>query len=70
MTAADKLHNARATLVDLQLHGPQVWERFRTGRDGFLWYHRAVLELLERRLPESRSTRQLHEAVERLEAMA
>ncbi len=68
VTAADKLHNARATLVDLQLEGQQVWERFRTGRDGFLWYHRAVLDLLERRLPESRSTRQLHEVVERLEA--
>ncbi len=70
VTAADKLHNACATLVDLQLDGPQVWERFRTGREGFLWYHRAVLDLLERRLPDSRSTRQLGEVAERLEAVA
>ena len=28
VSAADKLHNARATLRDLQQHGPKVWGRF------------------------------------------
>lgn len=66
VSAADKLHNARATLVDLQLQGEGVWKRFTTGRDGFLWYHDAVLDVLRRRAPDSRLTRELDDVVRRL----
>jgi (p)ppGpp synthase/HD superfamily hydrolase len=40
--AADKLHNARATTRDLRRHGPGVFERFRGGREGTLWYYGAM----------------------------
>ncbi|MCA9750842.1 MAG: HD domain-containing protein [Gemmatimonadetes bacterium] len=46
--AADKLHNARTTRRDLERLGPVVWERFRGGRDGSLWYYRRVAEELAR----------------------
>lgn len=39
---ADKLHNARSILSDLQTHGAQVWDRFTAGRDGSLWYYRSL----------------------------
>ena len=44
--AADKLHNTRATLTDVLLFGDVVWGRFKTGKEGFLWYHREMLAAL------------------------
>jgi (p)ppGpp synthase/HD superfamily hydrolase len=44
VSAADKLHNARAILADLRLSGPARWDRFSGGRDGVLWYYRALVE--------------------------
>lgn len=38
ISLADKLHNARATLRDLTLRGPESWGAFRGGRDGMIWY--------------------------------
>ena len=46
VVAADKLHNASTTLLDLKVEGPQVWERFRGRRDGSLWYYRSIVEAL------------------------
>ena len=46
VSAADKLHNARTILHDLRLHGAPVFSRFAGGRDGTLWYYRAVLDVL------------------------
>jgi GTP pyrophosphokinase len=48
VVAADKLHNAEATLRDLHREGPVVWSRFRGGRDGTLWYYAAVVDALAR----------------------
>lgn len=53
--AADKLHNTRATVADLALTGPATWDRFRTGRDGFIWYHEQMAAELLDLIPESRS---------------
>lgn len=44
VSCADKLHNARAILSDYRLSGNQLWERFTGGRDGTLWYYRALVE--------------------------
>ena len=46
VTTADKLHNARAILTDLREQGASVFERFTAGRDGTLWYYRAVADAL------------------------
>lgn len=43
VSIADKLHNVRCTLRDYRAHGDAVWERFRGGRDGTLWYFRALV---------------------------
>lgn len=43
VSAADKLHNARAILRDLRQHGAALWSRFSGGRDGTLWYYRALV---------------------------
>jgi hypothetical protein len=44
VSVADKLHNARTILADLRREGPSTFDRFKGGRDGTLWYYRALLE--------------------------
>jgi len=44
VSAADKLHNARTILADYRRHGDAVWDRFSGGKDGTLWYYRALVE--------------------------
>lgn len=51
VAAADKLHNARATLRDLRAGGDVVWARFGSGRDGQLWYYRSLADIFLDRLP-------------------
>ncbi len=51
VSAADKLHNARAIVTDLRTLGPAMFGRFAGGRDGTLWYYAALAEVLGRRLP-------------------
>ena len=46
VSAADKLHNARAVLADYRVLGESLWRRFHGGRDGTLWYYRAVVNAL------------------------
>ena len=43
VSTADKLHNARSIVTDLHRFGPATWERFKGGRDGSLWYYRALV---------------------------
>ena len=43
VSAADKLHNARAILADLHKHGDAVWDRFTADRPGVLWYYRSLV---------------------------
>jgi GTP pyrophosphokinase len=44
--AADKLHNVRSILRDLNACGNGVWDRFTGGRDGTLWYHAEAVRAL------------------------
>lgn len=46
VVTADKLHNVRALDRDLRRAGPGVFDRFRGGRDGTLWFYRAAVEVL------------------------
>jgi (p)ppGpp synthase/HD superfamily hydrolase len=49
---ADKLHNARTTVMNLRADGGKaVWGRFRGGRDDTLWYYRSLAEMFERVMP-------------------
>jgi len=48
VTAADKLHNARAIATDLQTMGDSVWDRFNSDAESIIWYYESMLEILER----------------------
>ena len=48
VSASDKLHNARAVLREYRRRGESLWNHFRGGREGTLWYYRAVVDQLER----------------------
>lgn len=43
VSAADKLHNARSLLADYRAVGEDLWGRFSGGREGTLWYYRALV---------------------------
>jgi (p)ppGpp synthase/HD superfamily hydrolase len=43
VSAADKLHNARTILADLRVVGDELWQRFTGGKEGTLWYYRALV---------------------------
>ena len=44
VSASDKLHNTRSVVADLRRQGESTWERFTGGRDGSLWYYRALVD--------------------------
>jgi (p)ppGpp synthase/HD superfamily hydrolase len=48
VSAADKLHNARAILEDYRTVGEALWKRFNGGKEGTLWYYRAVVDALRK----------------------
>lgn len=49
VSLADKLHNARSILVDLQKDGVGTLERFRGGREGTLWYYHSLVDVFRQR---------------------
>ncbi len=49
VTAADKLHNARAIHTDLLIDGPDMLTRFNGRPDQILAYYRSILDVLESR---------------------
>lgn len=44
VSCADKLHNARTILADYKEDGEKLWGRFRGGKEGTLWYYRALVD--------------------------
>jgi len=44
VSAADKVHNARAILLDFYEIQNEVFTRFSAGKQGTLWYYRALVE--------------------------
>jgi (p)ppGpp synthase/HD superfamily hydrolase len=52
IAAADKLHNARTIIRDVQLSGPSAWSAFKAGPLEILWYYEAALTVLEDRANE------------------
>jgi (p)ppGpp synthase/HD superfamily hydrolase len=45
ISLADKLHNARSILADMQQDSGMDWERFKGGKEGSLWYYRSLVEI-------------------------
>ena len=69
VSAADKLHNARAIVSDLRTHGPGMFSRFNAGQEGTLWYYGALAAVFGRRLPGPLA-RELSDAVAQMRFLA
>ena len=46
VSSADKLHNASTVLSDYRALGEDLWKRFNGGKEGTLWYYRAIIDSL------------------------
>ena len=68
VSGADKLHNARAIVIDLREVGPAVFDRFKVGMKGTLWYYRNLADIFKRR--GSPMAKQLEAAVSEMEKLA
>lgn len=70
ISCADKVHNARCILRDYLELGEALWPRFKGGgREGSLWYYRAMAEVFLRLGPHRLAT-ELDELVTRIESLA
>ena len=49
ISACDKLHNMRSLLTDYRRLGDDLWQHFRGGRDGTLWYYRTLADEFRKR---------------------
>lgn len=47
VTAADKLHNARALLRIYRAQGESIFERYSGAKEGTLWYYRALVTVFQ-----------------------
>jgi len=64
VVAADKLHNVRDVLRNFRIHGDDLWLQFKGGRDGTIWYYRAVVGALsEAATPEEQQLNALIEEI-------
>jgi hypothetical protein len=64
VSAADKLHNARAILADYRAVGERLWDRFTADRNGALWYYRTLVEIFTRRGPRALAEELRHTVAE------
>lgn len=53
VSACDKLHNARSIVTDQRAIGNSMFSRFNAGKEGTLWYYRALADVFLARLPGS-----------------
>ncbi|WP_295624605.1 HD domain-containing protein [uncultured Corynebacterium sp.] len=70
VSACDKMHNLKSTLIDLEAQGTSVWERFNAGRDKQLWWYSELARVYSARLSAvpgcGRLTGEFADLVERL----
>jgi (p)ppGpp synthase/HD superfamily hydrolase len=66
VSLVDKLHNARTLILDLQSVGPTVWTRFNGGKEGTVWYYRALADFYYGKNPLS-VTNELNRIVAEIE---
>ncbi len=68
VSACDKLHNARTILNNYRTIGDELWQRFKGGKEGTLWYYRSVLEVYKTRA-HTPLIEELEEVISALEAV-
>lgn len=69
ISMADKVDNARSILNNYRKIGEKLWERFRGGREGTLWYYRACVDAFGNR-SNSDLYRELADLVSQIEDIA
>jgi len=69
VSAADKLHNARAILRDYRQLGEELWPRFNGGREGTLWYYAALVDAF-RKAGTNELVEELGRVVREIDALA
>jgi hypothetical protein len=69
VSAADKLANAREILADYRQEGDAVFSRFQGGKQGTLWYYRALVEVF-RKAAATPLVDELDRVVTELESLA
>ena len=69
VSAADKLYNAREILDDYRTRRDSVFDRFKGGKKGTIWYYREVARILRRKGPRA-LVRELDRVVTELERLA
>lgn len=69
VSASDKLHNAQAIVHNLREDGADVWERFKGGKEGTLWYYRALVQAFQAH-GESPLVSELARVVDKMEELA
>jgi (p)ppGpp synthase/HD superfamily hydrolase len=69
VSAADKLHNALAILRDYRTKGEPLWERFRGGKEGTLWYYRELVATFDEFGPAALAA-ELRRTVTEIEVLA
>lgn len=69
VSASDKLHNARAIVHNLREEGEPVWDRFKAGKPGALWYYRALVTAF-RQHGKSELIEELNRVVTEMEKLA
>ncbi len=67
VSAADKLHNARAMLHDYRHEGERLWRRFNAGKKDQLWYYRSLVDVLRYGRRPGPLVRELERVVAELE---
>jgi (p)ppGpp synthase/HD superfamily hydrolase len=65
VSLADKLHNSRSILRNLQKEGETIWNRFNGAREGTLWYYQSALEVFRSRI-ESQNLDELSKILEEI----
>ena len=70
VSAADKLYNVREILLDYRAQGETVWSRFTGGREGSLWYYRAIVDAFREAVGQQPIVRDLDREVVELERLA
>jgi len=69
ISAADKLYNAKAILDDYKEIGPEVWKRFKRGRNQQLWYLDSLIAIFQLRM-SNRVVDELQRVVAELAALS
>jgi (p)ppGpp synthase/HD superfamily hydrolase len=65
VSLADKLHNSRSILRNLQKEGETIWNRFNGAREGTLWYYQSALDVFRSRI-ESQNIDELSKILEEI----